>query len=416
MAKRRVAVTGLGLVSCLGNDHRTAIDALAQGTSGVREIPEWREHGLKSRVAGRLDGIEEKTRAARLPKKLAPGMSGAALYCCLAARDAVADAGLEAEDFADPRTGCIVGTGTGGTESIYRAGELYFANRLRRIDPYTVLRAMSSSASAAVSNLLGIRGRSYSMSSACATSAHNIGHACELVSHGILDRAVAGGGEDVSELITAAFQALRLALSTRYNDAPAAASRPYDADRGGFVVSGGAGIVVVEELEAARRRGARILAEILGWGASSDGFDLVLPEPNGKQAAQCMRSALADSAIGPEEVDYVNTHGTGTVHGDIAEVRALRGVFGDSMPPFSSTKSMTGHALGAAGALELIFSIGMLRDGFLAPSINIDTVDPAFRGLPIVTESRRGKVSTILTNNFGFGGTNASLVVRKLDG
>ncbi len=414
--KRRVAVTGLGLVSCLGNDYRTATGALMRGASGVRAMPAWREHGLKSRVAGRVDGIEEKKKAARLPKKLVPGMSDAALYCCLAARDAVADAGLEAELLEDSGTGCLVGTGSSGVESIYRAGELFFGGRLRRIDPYTVLRAMSSSASAAVSNLLRIRGRSYSLSSACATSAHNIGHACELVAHGVLERAVAGGGEDVSELITGAFQALRLALSTRYNDTPAAASRPFDAGRDGFVISGGSGIVVVEELEAARRRGARIRAEILGFGANSDGFDLVLPQPEGEQAASCMRAALADARVAPEEVDYVNTHGTGTVHGDVAEVRALKSLFGDAVPPFSSTKSMTGHAIGAAGALELIFAVGMLEEGFLAPSINVDDPDPVCRGLPLVTEPRRQQVSTILSNNFGFGGTNASLVVRRFDG
>ena len=414
--RRRVAVTGLGLVSCLGNDYRTVIDALKQGASGVRAMPAWREYGLKSRVAGRIDGVEDKKQAARLPKKLLPGMSGAALYCCLAARDAVADAGLDAALLEDLGTGCLVGTGASGARSVHRAATLFFDGRLRRIDPYTVLRTMSSSASAAVSNLLKIRGRSYSISSACATSAHNIGHACELISHGILERAVAGGGEDSNALITAAFQALRLALSTRYNDAPAAASRPYDADRDGFVISGGGGIVVVEELEAARRRGARIRAEILGWGTSSDGFDLVLPEPRGEQAAACMRAALVDAGVEPEEIDYVNTHGTGTGHGDAAEVRALRHLFGDDVPPFSSTKSMTGHAIGAAGALELIFAIGMLEDGFLAPSINVDNVDPAFRDLPIVAAPEQRQVTTILSNNFGFGGTNASLVVRRFDG
>ncbi len=413
--RRRVAVTGLGLISCLGNDYRTAVDALKRGASGVRAMPGWQEHGLKSLIAGTIDGVEEKKQAARLSKKLLPAMSDAALYCCLAARDAVADAGLDAGHLADTATGCLVGTGSSGTESIYRAGELFFAGRLRRIDPYTVLRAMSSSASAAVSNLLGIRGRSYSISSACATSAHNVGHACELISHGVLERAVAGGGEDVSVLVTAAFQALRLALSTRYNDTPTRASRPFDADRDGFVISGGSGIVVVEELEAARRRGARIRAEILGWGANSDGFDLVLPEPRGEQAASCMRSALADAQVRPEEVDYVNTHGTGTVHGDAAEVSALERLFGDRVPPFSSTKSMTGHAIGAAGALELIFAIGMLESSFLAPSINVENVDPAFRGLPIVTEPQHREVTTILSNNFGFGGTNASLVVRRFD-
>ena len=414
--KRRVVVTGLGLVSCLGHDYANVRRALQLGASGVGAMPEWSEHGLKSLVAGRLDGLDEKKRDARLPKKLAPGMSQAALCCCLAARDAVADSGLADSDLGQDSTGCIVGSGTGGVDSVYRAGVLYFSARLRRIDPYSVLRAMSSSASAAVSNLLGIRGRSYSLSSACATSAHNIGHACELIADGRLDRAVAGGGEGVSELITASFQALRLALSTRYNDTPERASRPFDAGRDGFVVSGGGGIVVVEELEAAKRRGARIRAEILGHGANSDAFDLVLPQPDGERTAECMRAALQDAGVEPGEIDYVNTHGTGTVHGDVSEVRALQRVFDERVPPFSSTKSMTGHALGAAGALELIFSIGMLEEGFLAPSINVEELDSAFEGMPIVTAANDRRPRTILSNNFGFGGTNSSLVIRRFDG
>ncbi len=413
--KRRVAITGLGLVSCLGHDITTVVDALRSGTSGIRALPAWREQGLKSWIAGVIDGLEDKQKAAQLPKKLLPGMSKAALYCCLAARDAVNDSALSEDLLTDPQTGCIVGSGVSGVRSVYRAGDLFASGRGRRIDPYTVLRSMSSSASASVSNLLGIHGRSYSLSSACATSAHNIGHACELIAHGALERAVSGGGEDVSELVTAAFQALRLALSTRYVETPTHASRPYDAERDGFVVSGGAGIVMVEELASARRRGARLRAEILGYGANSDGFDLVLPQPDGRQAATCMEAALDDAGVTADEIDYVNTHGTATIHGDLAEVAALRRVFGERMPPFSSTKSMTGHALGAAGALELIFCVAMLEHGFLAPSINIDQIDPAFEGLPIVTESTRRPITTILTNNFGFGGTNASLVLRKLD-
>lgn len=414
--KRRVAVTGVGLVSCLGHDLDTVALALARGESGVRAVPEWREHGLKSWIAGTLDGIEEKRRAAKLPKKLAPGMAASAVYCSLAALDAVADSGLEPGEVQDLATGCLVGSGIGDTRSVHHAGNLFDAGKLRRIDPYTVLRGMSSSASAAVVNLLGIRGRSYSISSACATSAHNIGHAAELIAHGQLDRAVAGGGEEVDQLTAAGFQALRMALSTRHVDTPERASRPYDAGRDGFVVSGGAGIVVLEEMESARRRGARIRAEIAGHGATSDGFDLVLPEPEGRQAAACMEAALAAAGAEPGAVGYVNTHGTGTVHGDVAEVEALRRVFGGRLPPFSSTKSMTGHALGAAGALELIFSIAMLEGGFLAPSINVDELDPAFAGLPLVTEPTERRIETILSNNFGFGGTNCSLVIRRAEG
>lgn len=414
--KRRVAVTGLGLISCLGNDERTVFEALQQGKSGICPAPEWASHGLKSTIAGLLHGVEEKQKAARISKKLLPGMSDGALYCCLAAIDAVADAALSGEDLEAQRTGCIVGSGSGGIESVYRAGVLYFADRLRRIDPYTVLRCMSSSASSAVANVLKVRGRSYSLSSACSTSSHNIGHAYELISSGALDRAITGGGEDLNELMAAAFQAMRLALSTRWNDTPTKASRPYDTHRDGFVLSGGGGILVVEEMDSALLRGAKIRAEIIGYGANSDAYDPVLPRPEGEQAAACIEMALADAGLAPQDIDYVNTHGTSTVGGDAAEVQAMRRVFGDAMPPFSSTKSMTGHAVGAAGALELIFCIGMLEQGFLAPSINIETLDPVFEGLPLVTETTAAAPNTILSNNFGFGGTNVSLVIRKVDG
>lgn len=412
-AKRRVAVTGIGLVSCLGHERTRVTDALRRGASGIRSLPSWREHGLKSWIAGDLEGLDEKLADARLPKKLLPGMSAAARYCALAALDAVADAGLDPEVMAEPATGCLVGSGIGDAASVHHAAELFDSGRLRRIDPYTVLRAMSSSASAALVALFGLRGRSYSLSSACATSAHNIGHAYELIAHGMVDRALAGGGEEVDELTAAAFQALRMALSTRYNDTPERASRPYDAGRDGFVVSGGAGILMLEELEGALRRGARIHAELAGHGASSDGFDLVLPQPEGAQAAVCMKEALDSAGIEHDAVDYVNTHGTATIHGDLAEVEALRRVFGDQLPPFSSTKSMTGHALGAAGALEAIFSIAMIEEGFLAPSINIEQLDPAFHGLPIVTSPRPADLDTVISNNFGFGGTNCSLVLRR---
>ena len=407
-------MTGVGLVSCLGHDLATARRALFDGRSGVRHAEGWREKGLKSWVVGSLEGLEEKRAQAAIPKKLAPAMSSSALYCALAALDAVADADLADGALGDARTGCLVGSGIGDAASIDHAGNLFAGGRLRRIDPYTVLRAMSSSASAALVNLLGIRGRSYSLSSACATSAHNIGHAYELIAHGLLDRALAGGGEEPDQLTAAAFQALRMALSTRYNDTPERASRPYDAGRDGFVVSGGAGIVVLETLDGALERGATIYAEIAGHGATSDGFDLVLPRPDGSGAAACMELALADAGLEPAAIDAVNTHGTGTIHGDLAEVEALRRVFGQAMPPFSSTKSMTGHALGAAGVLELIFCLAMLGDGFVAPSINIENLDPAFEGLPLVTKTFERPLTTMLSNNFGFGGTNASLVLRRI--
>ncbi len=413
---RRVAVTGLGIVSCLGHDYSLVVESLKNGRSGVRAMPDWTRYGLKSRVAGAIEDLEPKVQEAKLSKKMTPGMSDAALFCSLAAKDAVADAGLTERELEDLRTGCIVGSGVGSVDSVRRAAELYFSGRIRRGDPFTVLRCMSSSTSASVANLLKVRGRSYSISSACATSAHNIGHSFELIRAGVLDRAITGGGEDISELITAAFQTLRLALSTHYNEEPAKASRPWDAGRDGFVISGGGGIVVLEELEMARTRGARIRAEIVGYAATSDGYDLVLPEPAGDQAANCISMAMEDAGVRPDEVDYINCHGTSTIHGDIAEIRAMQQVLGDTLPPFSSTKSLTGHAIGAAGALELIFCIAMLEHGFSAPSINIETPDPAVEGLPVVTEPREARLSTVLSNNFGFGGTNAALVVKRYDG
>jgi 3-oxoacyl-[acyl-carrier-protein] synthase I len=273
---------------------------------------------------------------------------------------------------------------------------------------------MSSSPSAAVANLLKVHGPSYSISAACATSAHNVGHAFSLIRSGVLDAAVAGGGEEVNELVAACFQGQRMTLSTGYNDTPEAASRPFDVSRDGFVLSGGGGIVVLEEMGHAQARGAKVRAEIIGYGATSDGFHMVAPRPDGMQAAACMRMAIDDAGIRPEEIDYINAHGTSTVAGDNAEVRAMHLVFGDRVPSFSSTKSMTGHAIGAAGVHELIYCIGMLEQGFLAPSINVDKLEPAFEGLALITESVNRGPTTVLTNNFGFGGTNASLVLRRV--
>ncbi len=414
--RRRVAITGVGLVSCLGHDYAPVLEALREGRSGIRAVPEWDGKGLKSLVAGMIDNLDEKKEAAKLSKKLTPAMSDAALYCALAARDAVADAGWEEPELDSDRTGCIVGSGVGSVDSVRKAADLYYTGRIRRADPYTVLRCMASSSSATIANLFKVKGRSYSLSSACATSAHNIGHAYELIRGGVLDRAITGGGEDAAELVAAAFQGLRLALSTRYNDTPTKASRPFDAHRDGFVMSGGGGIVVLEDLEQALERGARVRAEIIGYAANSDGFDLVLPEPEGAQSGACMQTAIEDAGIEPAAIDYVNTHGTSTIHGDVAEVRGIKSTFDGRIPPFSSTKSMTGHGIGAAGALELIFCIGMMEQGFIAPSINIETPDPVVEGLPVVTETRQQELTTVLSNNFGFGGTNASMVIRRFDG
>jgi 3-oxoacyl-[acyl-carrier-protein] synthase-1 len=410
---QRVAITGIGIVSCLGHDYQTVMARLRRGESGVRAMPEWEEFNLTSLVAGPIEGLEEKLATAEIPKRMRGASTRAATYCSLAALDAVADAGVESEEIDRRRIACLVGNSSPDGDAIHQASELIFGGRTRRVNPYTCYRSMCSGTSAIVANLLGVHGPSYSISSACSTSTHNIGNAFELVRAGVVDGAVAGGGEDVSELVAGTFQALRVALSTHYNDTPQSASRPYDADRDGFVLSGGAGVVMLESWDAAVTRGARIYAELVGYAATSDGHGLVLPEPEGRYGAECVRQALAGAEVAHSELDYVNTHGTSTVAGDASEVKAMRAVFGDAMPPFSSTKSMTGHALGAAGAHELIYTVGMLEQGFLAPSINIENRDPEFEGLPIVTEMVERPIDTALTLNFGFGGTNAALVVRR---
>jgi 3-oxoacyl-[acyl-carrier-protein] synthase I len=412
--KRRVAVTGLGIVSCLGHSYDEVIQHLRRGKSGVRGVPEWSQFGIKSLVAGTLEGVDAKKRAAKISKELLLGMSDAAVYCSLSALDAVEDAGLTKTELQSIRAGCIVGSGTGSVVTVYNAAKLAYSGEARRIGPFTILRCMSSSPSAAVANLLKVHGPSYSISAACATSAQNVGHACSLIRSGLLDVAVAGGGEEVNELVAACFEGQRMTLSTGYNERPEAASRPFDVARDGFVISGGGGIVILEEMSHAQARGAKVRAEIIGYGATSDGYHMVAPKPDGEQAAACMRMAIDDAGIRPEQIDYINAHGTSTVAGDNAEVRAMRLVFGDRVPAFSSTKSMTGHAIGAAGVHELIHCIGMLEQGFLAPSINVDRLDPAFEGLALITESVSCSPTTVLTNNFGFGGTNASLVLRRL--
>ena len=412
MNPRRVAITGVGLISCLGHDYAQVVRALREGVSGVRAMPEWESLGLKSRVAGAIVGVDAKLERSPLPKKLLPAMSEAAKYCCIASLDAVNDSGLSETDVQSDRTACIVGTGIGSVETVYNGGHQVYSGQIAKLNPFTVLKSMASSSSAAVANLLKVHGRSYSISSACSTSSHSIGTAYELIRYGIIDRAVAGGGEEVHPLITSGFQALRLALSTKYNDRPEQASRPYDVSRDGFVIGGGAGIIVLEALDQALARGARVRAELIGFGTTSDGFDIVMPEPSGTHAAKCMLGAIQGSGISPREVGAVNTHGTATLKGDLAEVTAMREVFDGRLPPFSSTKSMTGHPLGAAGGLEVIFCVGMLEHNFIAPSINIETLDPDFEGLPIVMTQNSTQIDTILSNSFGFGGTNASLLLK----
>ena len=412
MAPRRVAITGVGLVSCLGHDYSQVVRALQNGVSGIRAMPEWESLGLKSRVAGAILDVEAKFERSSIPKKLRPVISEASKYCCLAALDAVGDSGLSEADVQSDRTACIVGTGIGSVESIYTGGRQVHSGQIAKVSPFVVLKSMASASSAAVANLLKVHGRSYSISSACSTSSHSIGTAYELIRSGIVDRAIAGGGEEVHPLIAAGFQALRFALTSKFNERPEQASRPYDVARDGFVIGGGAGIVVLEALDQALARRARVRAEIVGFGTSSDGFDMVMPEPSGVQATKCMLGAIRDGGMSPREVGAVNTHGTATIKGDVAEVGAMKEVFDGKPPPFSSTKSMTGHPLGAAGALETIFCVGMLEHRFIAPSINIEKLDPEFAGMPIVTAPKFTELHTILSNSFGFGGTNASILLK----
>lgn len=413
MAGRKVVITGLGIISSLGNSYDTVVENLKAGRSGIREVPEWRELGLRSTIAGLIGDIGEKKKDAGIKKKHLNCMSDSALFCTLAAKDAIDDAGLDARVLGSETTGCIVGSGIGSAMTIYQAGVRLFDQKLTRINPYSLPKSMSNTCSANLATVFQIGGRSYSLSSACATSLHNIGHAFELIRGGGLEVAVAGGGEEINALAALGFLALRMAVSLKYNDTPGKASRPYDAGRDGFVLSEGGGIIILESLDHARERGARIYAEVAGFGATCDGFDMVLPEPEGTRAAGSVKMALKDASLDPDSIDYINTHGTSTVAGDLAEIKALRRVFGDTMPPISSTKSIGGHSIGAVGAHEIIHCIGMMEQGFISPSINIDTLDPAFEGTPIVTETTEKHLERVVSNSFGFGGTNAAIVLSR---
>ena len=401
---RRVAVTGMGIVSPLGNDAATVASALREGRSGLRAMPEYAELGLRSQVAG----APEIDLEAAIDRKLKRFMGDAAAYAYVSMRDAIADAGLTDAQVRDPRTGVIAGSGGGSPQWQIETGDLLRNKGVRRVGPYMVPRTMCSTVSASLATAFGIRGVSYSISAACATSAHCIGAAADMIRHGVQDVVVAGGGEELHWGMTAQFDAMG-ALSSAYNDTPARASRPYDAGRDGFVIAGGGGMLVLEEYEHAKARGARIHAELVGYGVTSDGADMVAP--SGEGAVRCMRMALAGGA---SPIDYVNTHGTATPVGDIVELQALREVFGDAVPPLSSTKSLTGHSLGAASVHEAIYSLLMMRDGFMAGSFNIDELDERARDYPVLRESREAPLSTVMSNSFGFGGTNASLVFARV--
>ncbi len=404
---RRVVITGMGIVSCLGNDKETVSANLRASRSGIRFNQSYADMGLRSQVSGSVNlNLEEL-----IDRKVYRFMGDAAAFAYLAMQSAIQDAGLSEEDISNPRVGLIAGSGGASTFNQMEAMDILREKGVKRVGPYRVPRTMGSTVSACLATPFKIKGVNYSISSACATSAHCIGNALEQIQLGKQDIVFAGGGEEEHWSQSFLFDAMG-ALSTQYNETPEKASRAYDAKRDGFVIAGGGGMVVVEELEHALKRGAKIYAEIVGYGATSDGYDMVAP--SGEGAMRCMRQALA-TVDGP--IDYLNTHGTSTPVGDVAEARAVREVFGENAPLISSTKSLSGHSLGAAGVQEAIYSLLMMEGNFVAGSANIEELDPAVADLPIVTQTRENvTLNTVMSNSFGFGGTNATLVLKRWTG
>ncbi|MCH4812262.1 beta-ketoacyl-ACP synthase I [Vreelandella neptunia] len=403
---RRVVVTGLGIVSCLGNDQRQVLDALKTGRSGIRFKEEYAERGFRSHVAGSVDIDLD----ALIDRKLRRFMGDAAAYAYVSMAQAIEDAGLSEEQVSNERTGLIAGSGGASSANQVEAADVLREKGLRRVGPYRVTRTMGSTVSACLATPFKIKGINYSISSACATSAHCIGSAMEQIQLNKQDVVFAGGGEEEHWTLSCLFDAMG-ALSTHYNDNPAQASRPYDKARDGFVIAGGGGMLVLEELEHAKARGAKIYGELVGYGATSDGHDMVAP--SGEGAMRCMRQAMATVE---GKIDYINTHGTSTPVGDVAELKAIREVFGNTTPAMSSTKSLTGHSLGATGVQEAIYSLLMMQHNFVAASANITDLDDQAEGFDIVTECRDGvTIERALSNSFGFGGTNACLVFQRFN-
>ena len=404
---KRVVVTGLGIVSSIGNNKEEVLESLRVGRSGIEFAPEYAELGLRSHVHGpiRLDPAEH------IDRKLLRFMGDAAAFNYIAMCEALEDAGLDTESISHPRIGLIMGSGGASNKNFLQAADTLRERGAKRVGPYMVPRTMGSTTSANLATAFKIKGVNYSISSACSTSAHCIGNACELIQMGKQDLVFAGGGEEVHWTMTMLFDGMN-ALSSKFNDTPEKASRTYDALRDGFVISGGGGVLVLESLEHALARGARkIYAEVVGYGATSDGYDMVAP--SGEGAVRCMHQALA-TVEGP--LDYINTHGTSTPAGDIVELKAIREVFGEEIPPLASTKSLTGHALGAAGVNEAIYTLLMMEHGFIAASANIETLDPEAQDYPIVRERRDGvHLERAMSNSFGFGGTNACLVFQRYE-
>lgn len=405
MQTRRVVVTGLGIVSSLGNNQTEVLASLREGRSGITYQPEYAEKGLRSQVAGSIKNLNVEE---HIDRKLMRFMAKGHAYAWLAMQQAIADAQLPEALVSNVRTGLIVGAGGASHESISEGIDTLREKGVRRVGPYMVTKAMASGVSACLATGAKIKGVNYGISSACSTSAHCIGAGVEQIQMGKQDIVFAGGAEEEHWTLSFMFDAMG-ALSSKYNDTPEKASRTYDANRDGFVISGGGGILVLEELEHAKARGAKIYAEVIGYGATSDGYDMVAP--SGEGAVRCMQMALQNVA---EPVDYINTHGTSTPVGDTKELEAIRAVFADQSPAIASTKSLSGHALGAAGVNEAIYTLLMMENHFIAASANIETLDPAAEGLNIVRERMDNvQIETALSNSFGFGGTNATLTFSK---
>ncbi len=401
---RRVAITGLGLISPLGNSLQETLYSLQEGRSGIRFQPEYRKLGLRSQVGAFTDIQPEE----HIDKKILRFMGKAAAYAYLAMTQAIEDSGLTEDQISHPRTGLIIGSGGTSAENVVLTADIMRSKGLKRLSPFMVPRTMSSTVSACLTAPFQIKGTCYAISSACATGSHCIGAAMEQILLGKQDIVFAGGSDEEHWTQTSMFDAMG-ALSTKYNDRPHAASRPYDIDRDGFVVANGAGIVVVEEMEHARKRGAQIHGELIGYGATADGYEMVAP--SGKGAERCIRLALNNIH---SSIDYINAHGTSTPKGDLIELQAIRNVFGGSVPPISSTKSLSGHSLGAAGVHEAIYSLLMLKHHFITGTANIENLDPEAGEMNIVRTTRDANLNVVMSNSYGFGGTNGCLVFKKV--